>query len=698
MKDDNWQQVLREPSVLRDDIRVHLDAENAYTESALAGTKDLQATMVAEMKGRMNQDESRVPAIDGEFAYFSRYAEGYEHPQRCRMSRSDFEGKWSQDAPQVESLEVLLDANSLAEGQDFFKLGGVEHSPDHKLLAYSTDVKGSEYFTVVVKDLSSGQLLQDTLVNCSSFEWAGDSQTLIYTVIDEKHREKWVYRHTLGSLQADDVLIFEEPDDGFFLGVGLTDSRRFITISSNDHQTSEVRLLDAAKPDAPLVLVQPRVSGLMYEVTDHGESLLVLTNHDKATDFKVCWTPLSTPGADHWKDLVPHKEGVFIRGMQTRQGRLLLSQRVAALPVLSVSTLSEPATTAEAPVMGDSVPIKFDEEAYSLSMMGTYQHSSQSIRFSYSSPTTPESVFDMDLATGERRLLKSQKVPSGHNADDYVCLRRLATAKDGAKVPVTILHRKGTPLDGSAPLLLYGYGSYGHAMPAHFSTNRLSLVDRGVVYAIAHIRGGTDCGYAWYDPNGRMFNKMNTFTDFLAVAKYLVDEKITSKGRIAIQGGSAGGMLVGAAMNIAPEGLFSAVIAEVPFVDVLTTMCDVTLPLTPPEWPEWGNPIEDKAAYEYIRSYSPYDCLEPRASYPNVLATGGLADPRVTYWEPAKWVARLRTVRGSGDANLSLLKTEMTAGHGGKAGRFDSLDQVAVAYAFALLIFRRIGVLPNLDL
>ncbi|KAJ1496324.1 prolyl oligopeptidase, partial [Baffinella frigidus] len=547
MKDDNWQQVLREPSVLRDDIRVHLDAENAYTESALAGTKDLQATMVAEMKGRMNQDESRVPAIDGEFAYFSRYAEGYEHPQRCRMSRSDFEGKWSQDAPQVESLEVLLDANSLAEGQDFFKLGGVEHSPDHKLLAYSTDVKGSEYFTVVVKDLSSGQLLQDTLVNCSSFEWAGDSQTLIYTVIDEKHREKWVYRHTLGSLQADDVLIFEEPDDGFFLGVGLTDSRRFITISSNDHQTSEVRLLDAAKPDAPLVLVQPRVSGLMYEVTDHGESLLVLTNHDKATDFKVCWTPLSTPGADHWKDLVPHKEGVFIRGMQTRQGRLLLSQRVAALPVLSVSTLSEPATTAEAPVMGDSVPIKFDEEAYSLSMMGTYQHSSQSIRFSYSSPTTPESVFDMDLATGERRLLKSQKVPSGHNADDYVCLRRLATAKDGAKVPVTILHRKATHMVTTLSL----------AMPSLVpSASQAPHVHR--VYAIAHIRGGTDCGYAWYDPNGRMFNKMNTFTDFLAVAwkslrgcvgdflavaKYLVDEKITSKGRIAIQGGSAGGML-----------------------------------------------------------------------------------------------------------------------------------------------------------
>ena len=437
---------------------------------------------------------------------------------------------------------------------------------------------------------------------------------------------------------------------------------------------------------------------LMYEVTDHGDALLVLTNQGGATDFKVCWAPLSSPGADAWKDLVPHQEGVFIRGMQTRKGKLLLSQRVEALPVLTVAALSEPAASGEAPQLGEATPIKFEEEAYSLSMMGSYEHASQSLRFAYSSPTTPESIFDYDIASGTRRLLKTQEVPSGHNAEDYVCLRRLATAPDGVKVPVTVLHKKGTPLDGSAPLLLYGYGSYGHAMPAHFSTSRLSLVDRGVVYAIAHIRGGTDCGYAWYDPNGRMFNKKNTFTDFIAVAQFLASEKFTSEGRIAIQGGSAGGMLVGAAMNMAPEGLFAAVIGEVPFVDVLNTMCDVSLPLTPPEWPEWGNPIEDKAAYEYIRSYSPYDCLEPRARYPHVLATGGLADPRVTYWEPAKWIAKLRTVRAPKDDNLSLLKTEMSAGHGGKAGRFDSLDQVAVAYAFALLIFHRIGALPDLDL
>jgi len=696
LKDDNWQQVLREPHVLRADIREHLDKENTYTESILAPTKKLQAKLFQEMKGRISEVDSSVPSLDGPYAYYSRYATGNEHPIIARIDRGDVDS-WSPEGTAPSSYKEILDANKLAEGKEFFKLGGVEQSPDHKIIAYSVDVKGSEYFDIRFRDAQTGAQLPDVLVNCSSsFVWAADSNQMIYTIIDDNHREKFVYRHVLGTEQDKDPLIYEEEDDGFFLGVGKTESERYIVLASNDHSTSEVRLLDAKNPQLPPVLVQKRIEGVLYEVSDHGDALLILTNHGGATDFKIVQTPLDRLGVENWKDLVAHKAGTLISGMTNSNGLIVRSEKVNALPRLVVSQ-SECAAAGAAVAISSEFVIEFEEEAYSLGMSGFDEFSSKTLRFSYSSPTTPTSEIDYDCTTRERIVRKTQKLPSGHNPADYVCRRLMVPSHDGAKVPVTVLARRDTCLtDGSAPLVLYGYGSYGSSMPASFSTSRLSLVDRGVVYAVSHVRGGADCGYEWYDPNGKTVNKKNTFLDFIASAEYLVDKGFTSDGKICISGGSAGGMLVGATMNMARQGLLCSVVGEVPFVDVLNTMCDVSLPLTPPEWPEWGNPIEDEEAYKYIESYSPYDALSER-KYPAVLATAGLTDPRVTYWEPAKWIAKLRKVRTDKEG-VSLLHTNMGAGHAGKSGRFDRLEEVALVHGFVLYMFQKTGSLPELDL
>jgi len=696
MKDDNWQQVLREPQVLRADIREHLDKENLYTDMVLAPTKKLQTKLFQEMKGRISEVDASVPSLDGPYAYYSRYAVGNEHPIVARIDRTDINA-WTPDGAAPASYKEILDANILAEGKEFFKLGGVEQSPDHSIIAYSTDVKGSEYFDIRFRDANTGVELPDVLVNCSSsFVWSADSKQLIYTIIDDNHREKFVYRHVLGTSQDADRLIYEELDDGFFLGVGLTESERYIVLASNDHSTSEVRLLDAKNPALPPVLVQKRMEGVLYEVSDHGDAMLILTNHGGATDFKIVQTPLASLGVENWVDLIKHSPGTLISGMTNSNGLIVRSEKINALPRLVVSQ-SACAPAGAAVAISSEFVIDFEEEAYSLGMSGFDEFSSTTLRFSYSSPTTPSSEIDYDCTTRERTVRKTQKVPSGHAPGDYVCKRLMVPSHDGAQVPVTILAHRDTCLtDGSAPLLLYGYGSYGASMPASFSTSRLSLVNRGVVYAISHVRGGADCGYDWYDPQGKAMNKKNTFLDFIASAEYLVDQGFTSAGRICISGGSAGGMLVGATMNMAREGLLCSVVGEVPFVDVLNTMCDVSLPLTPPEWPEWGNPIEDEEAYKYIESYSPYDALSEK-KYPAVLATAGLTDPRVTYWEPAKWIAKLRKVRTDKEG-LSLLHTNMGAGHAGKSGRFDSLEEVALVYGFVLYIFQKTGSLPKLDL
>lgn len=660
LRADNWQEVMRDPKVLASDIRAYLEAENNYTSAKMADTVSLQKSLFEEMKGRIKEDDSGVPSNDGPFAYYARYVTGGQHPLFCRKPRDG------------GNDTVLIDGNALAEPHAYFKIGGVAHSPDHRMVAYASDTKGSEYYTVRVLDIESGEEIGEPIPDTNGgVVWANDCKTMFYSRLDDNHRPRQIYRHTLGTSPSDDVLVYEDDDPGFFVGVGITQSHDYIVIDSHDHQTSESRILDANNPHGEPALVSPREFGHEYSVEHRGDELIILTNCDGAEDFKIVSTPIKSPGRESWKDIEPHRQGRLILDVVTYKNQLIRLERDNGLPRIIIRDLAS----------GDEHAIDFDEEAYSLGLSSGHEFNTTTLRFTYSSMTTPSQVFDYDVATRERTLRKTQEVPSGHDPEDYVTRRVLAPAHDDETIPVTLLYRKDMPLDGTAPLLLYGYGSYGISIPASFNTNCLSLADRGFVYAIAHIRGGKDKGYRWYKA-GRAETKTNTFKDFISAGEYLAKEKFTSRGRIVGHGGSAGGMLMGAVTNMAPD-LFAGIIAEVPFVDVLNTILDDTLPLTPPEWPEWGNPITDKEAYVNIASYSPYDNTIAQ-DYPNILAVGGLTDPRVTYWEPAKWVARLRAIKT--DDNLVLLKTNMDAGHGGASGRFDRLKEVAMAYAFALMV------------
>ena len=658
LKDAKWQEVLRDPSLLDPDIRAYIEAENIYAEERLEPTQALQKTLVAEMRGRIKEDDSGVPTPDGPFSYLWKFREGGQHQQIGRTPRDGGE------------MQTILDGDALARASDYFKFGGTRHSPDHQLEAWSADLRGSEYFTVRVRRWDSGEDLPDTLTETSgSVVWGHDSSFFFYVKVDENHRPLKVYRHRLGTAQAEDVLVYEEPDVGWFTRIDESASGRFCIVSGGDHDTTEQRLIDLSVPDAPPRLVAPREKGVRYNVADRGEELFILTNEGAAIDFKIVSAPLATPQRAHWREYVPHRPGTYILGIDLFAGHLVRLERTNALPSIAIRAL---ATQAEH-------TIAFDETAYSLDMVGGFEFETTVMRFAYSSMTTPSEVYDYDMATRQRTLRKRQEIPSGHDPAAYVTTRITAVAHNGAEVPVSILHRRDLVRDGRAPLLLYGYGSYGMAMPASFSANRLSLVDRGFVYAIAHIRGGSDKGWSWY-LDGKCEKKTNTFDDFVAAGRALIEANYTSAKRIVGHGGSAGGMLMGAVANRAPD-LFAGIIAEVPFVDVLATMLDDKLPLTPPEWPEWGNPITDPEAFRYIRSYSPYDNVTAQ-NYPAILAMAGLTDPRVTYWEPAKWVARLRaTMTGGGPV---ILRTNMGAGHGGSSGRFSRLDEVAIAYAFAL--------------
>ena len=660
LKDDDWQQVMKEPTRLQPAIRAYLEAENAYTEAFMADTHDLQRALFAEMRGRIKEDDSTVPDPDGPFAYFVRYAEGGQHPKFCRLDERGSE-------------QILLDGDAEAKDQSYYKIGAFAHSPDHRLAAVVEDFSGSETYRIRFIGLDAESAVADEITGTSpDIEWAEDGRTLFYTVLDDSHRPSKVMRHVIGTPSSDDVLVYEETDPGFFVGIAKTESRRLILIDSHDHVTSEVQMIPAATPDQSPVMIAPRDPGVEYSVSEHDGRLIILTNADGAEDFKIVSTSLDKPGRAHWQDMVPGVPGTLIVATSVFKDFLVRLERVDALPRIVVrdfATLNE-------------YTIRFDEEAYALGLAGGFEFATDKLRFTYSSPTTPGQELEFDMRTGERVLLKQDEIPSGHNPADYVTRRLHAVAPDGELVPVTVLYRADLVLDGSNPTLLYGYGSYGISMPAGFSAPRLSLVDRGLVYAVAHIRGGMEKGYGWY-ANGRTDAKMNTFTDFIAAAEALIAKNLASPGNIAIHGGSAGGMLVGAAANMRPD-LWRAVVADVPFVDVLNTMTDTSLPLTPIEWPEWGNPIEDETAYHYILAYSPYDNVTAR-DYPAILATAGLTDPRVTYWEPAKWVAKLR--RFKTDANPLLLKTNMSAGHAGASGRFDRLEELAFNYAFVLKAF-----------
>ena len=658
LRAENWQEVMRDPSRLPRDIREHLDAENAHTAARLAPTQGLQEKIFAEMKGRIKEDDSSVPAPDGPFAYSMDHVTGGQYPRFLRHSRD------------LSQSKVMLDGNALAQGREFFHFGSIEPSPDHRLLAWALDDKGSELYDIHVQDAETGAPLADRISHSTGdMVWVADSSGFFWVEQDDNHRPCRVWLHKLG--QTPDRLVYEEKDAGFFVGLGLTQSRRFILISAHDHETSEVHFIPADAPEQAPRRIAPREAGVQYDVEHWGEDFHFLTNRGDAEDFKIAAAPISNPEPKHWRDVVAHRPGHLILGLSLYARHMVRLIRADGLPRIVVRDMEN----------GEEHEIRQDEEAYSLGLGEVREFDTDVIRFSYSSPTSPARVYDYNMKSRQRSLRKEQQVPSGHDASLYEARRVMAPAPDGELIPVTLLYRKDTPLDGSAPVWLYGYGAYGISIPAGFSVSALSLADRGFIHAIAHIRGGKDKGYRWYR-DGKLGKKINSFTDFIAVADHLIAQGFTRKGRIVAQGGSAGGLLMGAVANMAGDR-FAAIIAEVPFVDALNTMLDASLPLTPPEWQEWGNPIASERDFRTILAYSPYDNVAAK-DYPPMLVIAGLTDPRVTYWEPAKWVAKLRALKT--DRNPLLLKTHMGAGHGGSPGRFDRLKETALSYAFGITI------------
>ena len=655
MRDDNWQRVLRDPAVLRDDIRAHLQAENAYTAAVLAPAEALQAAILAEMRGRILEEDSSVPVPDGPWEYYSRIAQGAQHPVQARRPRGGGEE------------QVLLDVEAMAQGHAYFRVAATQHSRDHRLLAWAEDAQGSEVYRIRVRDIATVTEAGPPVESATgSFAFSPCSRFLFWVFRDDNGRPRRVMRRRVGG--DADVLVYEEPDEGFFLNVDTSSSGEYIVIGCGNQETSEAWVIPAAEPESPPRVLAPRDPGVRYDVEHWDGAFVLRTNADGATDFKLVRAPVDDPARANWTDWVPHRPGRFIVATSALAGHLVRVERVEANNRLVITARDG----------GESV-LAVDEEAYLIGLAPRLDWDTATLPYVYESPTQPRQQWELDLATGARTLRKTQVVPSGHDPADYVVRRLHAPAPDGALVPVTALMRRGTPLDGSAPVLLYGYGAYGIPMQPGFSTQRLSLVDRGWVWATAHVRGGSEKGWGWF-LDGRGTRKPNSFTDFIAAAEHLVAEGFGRAGRIVAHGGSAGGLLMGAVLNLRPD-LWAGVAASVPFVDVLNTMSDATLPLTPPEWPEWGNPLQDPAAYDLIASYSPYDQVAARP-YPAVLALGGLSDPRVTYWEPAKWVARLREHSTGG--RPILLRINMEAGHGGASGRFDYLKEPALVQAFAL--------------
>ena len=667
IRDEEWQEVLRDPTTLDDDIRAVLEAENDYYKKLTDDLEPLRQKLFSEMRGRIKEDDSSVPVKDGDWRYWVKYREGGEYPTYVR-------------APSTGGDEqVLFDGDKESEGSEFFNVGDVAHSPDHKLIATAIDRLGSEFFSIRVRNIETGEEYDETIESAdgTGAVWNADSSAFLYIERDDNQRSKWVKLHRLGTDPATDTIVYEEPDDGFFLDISKSQSGDYIFIYSGSHTSSDVRFVRADDIGATPTLVEPRAENVEYSVEHHGDDFYILTNADGAVDFKIVKTPINAPGKGNWSDWIAHEAGVYINDFTPYKDYLVRLERQDALPRIVISTYD-----------GEEHSVEFDEAAYSLGLRSGYEFDTSTTRFVYESPSTPQQTFDYDMADRSRDLLKTQEVPSGHNADLYQVERIFAKAEDGAEIPVTILRLKSTPVDGTAPVLLYGYGSYGYYIPPSFSTSLLPLVDRGFIYALAHIRGGAAKGRQWY-LDGKRDKKMNTFTDFNAAADTLIKDGYTSEKNIVIYGGSAGGLLVGAAVNLRPE-LYGGVIAAVPFVDVINTISDADLPLTPPEWDEWGNPIESAEEYGWIASYSPYDNIVD-ADYPPIMATGGLTDYRVTYWEPAKWIPRLRDEARGGPF---VLRMNMGAGHAGSAARFERLDERAHLYAFALKVLGKENAEP----
>ncbi len=635
----------------------YLEAENVYTKDMMRHTEPLQERLYQEMKGRIKETDLSVPVKMDDYYYYTRTFEGKQYPVHVRK-------RGSLDSAE----EVLLDQNALAEGQEFFRVGAFGISPSHRLLAYSTDTSGAETFTLRVKNLETGKLLADEIPNTYySVVWGNDDRTLLYTVLDEAKRPHKAFRHVLGSDPSTDQLVYHETDEKYHVELGKTRSRRFILMNLNSTLTDEWRFLEADKPGGDFKVIHPREQGVEYQVEHHGDHFYIVTN-DNAKNFKLVKAPIADPAKANWAEVIPHRPSVKLDDVDAFEKHLAIYEREAGLRKMRIRNLTD----------NSEHYVDFPEPVYTFFATDNEMFASSAVRFNYTSLITPRSIYDYDMTTRTRELQKQDEVLGGYDPSRYSSERIQARAADGTAIPISLVYRKGTIRDGKNPTLLNGYGSYGASSDPFFSSNRVSLLDRGFIFAIAHIRGGGEMGRPWYD-DGKLLKKKNTFTDFIACAEHLVAEKYTSPDRLAIQGGSAGGLLMGAVTNMRPD-LFHSVVAQVPFVDVINTMSDPSIPLTVIEYEEWGNPSQ-REAYDYMLSYSPYDNVA-RKAYPNILITAGLNDPRVAYWEPAKWTAKLRAAKT--DENCLLLRTNMGAGHGGASGRYDRLKEVAFDYAFIL--------------
>ena len=650
LKDPNY------PDVTDKDVLAYLEEENAYFEAQMAPHRPLVDRLYEEMKARIKEDESSVPQKDGDHLYWTAFETGGQYR------------KWWRRPVAGGPDELLLDEPALAEGKEYFRLGAFSISNDASKLAYAIDDNGSERFTIHVKDLTTGELLPDTIPGMlSEIVWTADDSGFLYGLANKEWRTDNARVHRLGTDPAEDVELYHEEDEGYRVAVGETSDRKWIVIGTGDHVTSEIRLLPASDPFAEPILIAPRLPGREYDVDTHGDTLFIHTN-DTDPMWRLVTAPITAPG--EWTERIAPSPHFYMTGVECFRDFFIVEGREDGLDQIEIHAYDPAAAPRRIP---------FPEASYAAGLGDNPEYAQTVLRLGYESMVTPGTVYDYDTATGQLTTLKVQEIPSGYDAAKYDTQRLKITVRDGTAVPVSIVYPRDFPRDGTRPLFLYAYGAYGHAIPPGFSTGILSLLDRGFAYAIAHIRGGDDLGQQWYH-DGKLEKRTNTFNDFVDVAKGLVEQGWTSAGRIAIAGRSAGGELMGAVVNSDPQ-LWGAVIADVPFVDVLNTMLDETLPLTPGEWPEWGNPIEDVEAFELIRSYSPYDNVTAQ-DYPPMLISGGLNDPRVTYWEPAKWAAKLRATKT--DTNVLLLKTNRGAGHGGKSGRFESLREAAEEHAFVL--------------
>ena len=658
IKQKDWKEVILNPNKLNAQVKKYLDEENLFKENQLKDIKDIEKKLFEELKSKIKNEDNSVPKRDGDYLYGYKYNKNSEYPIYYRKNIIK------------NSEEIILDCEKKSKTHAYFNVASISHSHNHKSVAYNIDTNGSEYFSIFVEDIDKKEILSPEIKNTTGdIIWSLDNNYIFYVGLDQNHRPTKVFKHKIGSDTNKDLLIYEEKDPSFFCSINLSKTKKYLFIRTADHETSEYLFINLQLNEITPVLFKKRIKKIEYDLEHHENFFLISTNTDEAKNFKIMIS--HEQSYQKWEEFIAYEKDNLILDFILLKDWLVRLERTEGSENIIILNLNNK----------DQHKISFDEEAYNLSLDHGYEYETDTFRYSYSSPTTPKGIFDYDCKLKKQELKKTQEVPSGHNKDDYICKKIFATAHDNEKIPITILYKKGVKLDSNNYLLLYGYGSYGISIPSNFSTNRLSLVDRGIIYAIAHIRGGKEKGYEWYE-NGKLLNKKNTFLDFISCAKKLCEDKYTSPKKIIAQGGSAGGLLMGYIANESPD-LFLGIIAQVPFVDICNTMLDEDLPLTVTEIPEWGDIKNDKKSFLYVKSYSPYDNVK-KQNYPHMLVTGGISDPRVTYWEMTKWVAKLR--ENKTDNNLLLLHMNMTAGHSGASGRFDYLKEIAMEYGFVLKI------------